>query len=424
MWYKLSEDTRFVMRLVVLALIISVCFSSCNKEFDTPLSQRETSYNKSFEKYIGIPSKEQTWGDWSLNYEASTRSLVTDTTIWEEYSPVVFPSISSIDSVIIEFTKQYTGINSINVPEGNYWIVPVYKNENSFYCDIDYNIPLFMAHEKMSDICMYNGNGYESILTDTLSLIEDLLEYDGVMPQFAYYNELYSEKHFEYRVIESNNVYYVGFDFFAEGFVKETYINGRIYEIKRLFDRDCKYDDYIIMLIPADHSKKDKVLTEKRVICEDLSSSPDFDFNDLVYDVAIVNNRGTLRTRITVQAVGTTTGINIAGQEAHSLFGLSVGSCINTKGKEGSITKEPVSFYVDEIFNNIEDITVSVFYENKLYFIDSEKGEIPRRICVNKDFKWNYGEIGIWLSYPKFKDWVSNPSINWEKEYKSELVFK
>jgi hypothetical protein len=275
----------------------------------------------------------------------------------------------------------------------------------------------------MPTISVYNQleKRYEPIENiDSLALIEYLDEYDGVMPQFAYFNELYSENHFEQRIIEYNGIYYVGFDFYADGFIE----GGTEYFIMDIVERDYIYRDMIIMLIPAYRYGQEEVYDEKRVICEDLSNNLDFDFNDLVYDVGIVNLDGQLKTRITIQAVGTTESINVGGKEAHRLFDVE-DVCINSGGRESGIRREPVKFYLDEIVTDIRDIPVSVFYENKIYFLSAKSGSVPQRICVNKDFKWNSGNLGIWLSYPKFKDWVSDPSVDdWEDYCRTELVFK
>ena len=380
-------------------------------------------YNNAFEKYIGNPSSEQTWGDWILKVPSSTRGVNNDTTTWDGFSQPTYPSSEETLDVIATFNNYYDGINMVTLPKGDYWVMTLYKNKSQYYINSSYTGHRFYAYDKMSSISFYDQSKkkYEPITNiDSLSLIEYLDEYDGVMPQFAYYNELYSENHFEQRTIEYNGIYYVGFDFYADGFLKST-MDGYIVDIN---ERDYIYNDWIIMLIPAYRYGQEEVYDEKRIICEDLSSNPDFDFNDLVYDVAIVNLDGELKTRITVQAVGTTQAINLCGNEVHYLFNANM-VCINSGGREGGIRKEPVKFYLDEIYTDIRDLSVSVFYDNKIHFLNCSRGSIPQKICVNKDFKWNSGELGIWLSYPKFKDWVSDPSVvDWEDYCKTELVFK
>lgn len=404
---------------ILISLSLCVVCLSCSKELDEPLTQRETSYNKAFEDYIGKPNSEQTWGDWTLKVPSSTRGLNNDTTTWTSFKTPNYPSYTETFGVIVTFGGFYDGTNTVSIPKGDYWVMTLYKNEGQYYIEPTSTRHWFYAHSKMSSISFYDQSKkkYEPIVNiDSLVLIESLDEYDGVMPQFAYYNELYSENHFEQRIIEHNGIYYVGFDFYADGFLDNHMTN--------IHERDYIYNDWIIMVIPADRRGQEKVYDEKRVICEDLSSNLDFDFNDLVYDVAIVDLDGRLKTRITIQAVGTTQPINLCGNEVHHLFNTSM-VCINSGGKKGGIKKEPLKLYLDEVYGNIRDISVTVFYDNKIHFLGCQKGSIPQKICVSKDYKWNSEGLGIWLSYPRFKDWVSQPSIDgWMNNCKTELVYQ
>ena len=422
MWKKISDELRFTILLVLGSMLIGTVCSSCHKDFEDPVPQREIDYKKAFEDYIGPTNSNQTWGDWTLNAPSLTRTVNNDTTTWGNFKEPTYPSYDETFDVISTFNNVYDDINMVNIPKGDYWVKTLYKDSLHSYISPDWHGAWFYAYQKMPVISVYNQSEkrYEPIENiDSLALIEYIDEYDGVMPQFAYFNDLYSENHFEQRIIEYNGVYYVGFDFYADGFIE----GGTDYFIMDVIERDYIYRDMIIMLIPAYRYGQEKVYDEKRVICEDLSKNLDFDFNDLVYDVAIVDLDGEMKTRITVQAVGTREPINIGGKEAHRLFGVD-DVYINSGGREHGIVRDPVKFYLDEIVTDIRDIPVSVFYENKIYFLSAKTGSIPQRICVSKDFGWSCGNIGIWLSYPQFKEWVTDPSItDWEKNVRKELLF-
>ena len=422
MWNKLSDDLRLFILIVLASLLIGFVCSSCHKDFEDQIPQRELDYKKTFEDYIGTPSRKHAWGDWTLNVPSLTRAVNNDTTTWGSFKELVYPSYNEIFDVISTFYNVYDGINMVNIPKGDYWVKTIHKDTLFFYAPQGWSGAWFHAYEKMPIISIYNHaeKRYEPIENiDSLALIENIDEYDGVMPQFAYFNDLYSRNHFEQRTIEHNGIYYVGFDFYADGFIEEK----KDYYFVTLTERDYIYSDFIIMLIPAYRYGQEEVYDEKRVFCEDFSKNPDLDFNDLVYDVAIVNIDGEIKTRITAQAVGTKEKINVGGKEAHSLFGVE-GAYINSGGREYGAIKEPVKFYLDEIVTDIRDIPVSVFYENKIYFLSCKTGSIPQRICTSKDVGWSCGTIGIWLSYPQFKGWVADPSAtDWEKNVKSELIF-
>jgi hypothetical protein len=403
-------------RFIFIFIITALTFCSCDKEKipSNPVSQREVNYDNEFERLIGKASEAQCWGDWQLDINAQTR----DDSGSGDYAELVYPSSDEIIDAVNVLHEYYDGINTIYVPSGDYWAVTIYKNDYVMYTDLDFYIKWFKAYEKMSGINVYgyNERKYNKIESiDSLVLIKDIGGYDGVIPQFSYFNELYNENYFDYRTIERAGVYYIGFDFYIDGFINNS--------LNITTGKDCIYDDWVIMLIPAIKYGEDIVIDEKRVMCEDLSTTPDFDFNDLVYDVAIVNTKGSLKTRVIIQAVGTTTSVDFLGKEAHTYFGMQSGNCINTGGSEGKIRKDPVVLYLDDVIVDIRDIDASVFYENKIYFLNAPIGKPTRKICVDCSTKWCYGNYGIWLVYPLFGAWAEDPTVEWVKNPRKELLF-
>lgn len=404
MYYK-------VLSYVLLLFILY----SCEKQtyIDRTL-QKQMNYDTAFEDRFGIPSTEQEWGDWILNVPSYTR---TDNT----YKDAVLPSEEEMYDVISTFGSVYDGINMVTLPKGDYWVKTIYKNDYIAYTDSSFWLPWFHAYDKMSSVSVYRKSDKKYTVvenTDSLTLIKSLDEYDGVMPQFAYFNELYSENYFDQRTIEYNGIYYVGFDFFADGFYKS---NTNNYYIERVDKRDYIYDDWIIMLIPAEKRGKEVVYAEKRVMCEDLSDNYDFDFNDLVYDVAIVSVDDTLKTKITVQAVGTREEISICGIEAHKLFNNSSGLFVNSE--HGGLKKEPKSFYIDKVITDIRDINVYTFQKKVAYLIYNEKGKSAKKICVDTNTGWLVEGFNILAAYPDFEIYVFDVNKNWQKNVRKELVF-
>ena len=418
--YQCGLFTFNDMRIFIFILALTaLTFSSCDREIETnPVTQREISYDKAFEDYIGSVAGNQCWGDWKLNINSKTRSVSVEETDFKKYMDIDYPSSNEIIDAVNIMHEYYDGINLINIPPGDYWVTTIYKNDYVTYTDLWFFISWFKAYEKMSKINVYDYEKRKYINIeniDSLTLVKGIEEYDGVIPQFSYFNELYSENYFDYRTIEKFGVYYIGFDFYIDGFMNNS--------LNETHGKDCIYDDWVIMLIPAIKYGQETVIDEKRIMCEDLSLNPDFDFNDLVFDVAIVNIKDSLKTRITLQAVGTKTSISFFGKDAHSYFGLNQGVCINTGGKEGQTRKEPVMFYLDELLTDLTKIEAYVFYENKLYELDAPIGKPTKKICVDCSTKWSCGELGIWLPYPSFKEYVRGEKVDWEKNVRTELVF-
>ena len=88
-----------------------------------------------------------------------------------------------------------------------------------------------------------------------------------------------------------------------------------------------------------------KVKQEGLIICEDLGTIGDFDFNDVVF-YAKVWNDGV--TEIWLLAAGGTLDLIVAGQEVHDAFGVSKSTMVNTAESTGKgATKDPVYFVAE-----------------------------------------------------------------------------
>lgn len=135
-----------------------------------------------------------------------------------------------------------------------------------------------------------------------------------------------------------------------------------------------------------------------RVIAEDLSASEagDFDFNDVVFDV--VKAESGITTLKLICAGGVlplrVRGANEAeGQEIHGLFGEATP---NTKGEYKMYNtgagpdKDPVEFTVEGVYTTpeqIQNIIIEVFKENKWLELKAERGKAACKILVDDTFK-------------------------------------
>lgn len=135
-----------------------------------------------------------------------------------------------------------------------------------------------------------------------------------------------------------------------------------------------------------------------RVIAEDLSASEagDFDFNDVVFDV--VKAESGITTLKLICAGGVlplrVRGANEAeGQEIHGLFGEATP---NTKGEYKMYNtgagpdKDPVEFTVEGVYTTpeqIQNIIIEVFKENKWMELKAERGKAACKILVDDTFK-------------------------------------
>lgn len=159
-----------------------------------------------------------------------------------------------------------------------------------------------------------------------------------------------------------------------------------------------------------------------RIIGEDLTVgtdyNADFDFNDVVLDVKITDKGADC----ILQAAGGQLPIRINGQddlEIHQKFGVDLKTMVNTKADkigQPSATKDPVEFSIIGKFSSAADVLIEV---NKgtdkpdwrpLY---AKKGETACKILVNTNFEWPDERQSLKAKYPKFVDWVNDPTVIW-----------
>lgn len=193
---------------------------------------------------------------------------------------------------------------------------------------------------------------------------------------------------------------------------------------------DGYYSDWIVTLTEAKQSQNDADYSI-RVIGEDLSASEqgDFDFNDVVFDVAL-NVDG--KTQIKLQAAGGTLPLIIGvenpsndqdytANEVHNVFGgYDVTTMINTNaGKYGKSADgvAPVVFVLDKAYGNAKDIPVYVKKNGAWVEFTAERGEPASKIGVSTDFQWVNEKEYIGAKYPNFIKWVTENTDNVSKWY-------
>jgi len=152
-----------------------------------------------------------------------------------------------------------------------------------------------------------------------------------------------------------------------------------------------------------------------RIIAEDLNvhdvdldgehDDTDFDFNDIVLDVALVDGGA----KCILQAAGATLKIRINGDdnlEVHKLFGVGEKDMVNTK--KGP-TKSPVEFDLQGSFASIDKIKIEVYRQNRWMELTAPKGDAASKIAVAKDFEWPDERQSLKAKYPNFLKYVQDP---------------
>lgn len=292
--------------------------------------------------------------------------------------------------------------------------------------------------------------------------VEDVINRDGsaYTTSFSYHNSDDSKDYENYVLVHLSfdgprtglhyDGYYLAFDY--EMHKDPGTVNpGEITDIPR----DGYYSNWIVKLSPAnpDFYTTKTVTLERRVMCEDLGSTFDFDFNDLVFDVKYeqkykkVNGEWVLESdyagglwdaTITLQAVGGTlpiyiTDFNGIEHDAHQLMGgtLSSNGTYSPVNVGTGPTHDPVTLDIVRrvASTNPDNIVIRVTSPDKNRSDEADKASTmilptaygaqsgaqsfgtiiaPQKICVPVDTRWTKEYQQIEWAYPHFAEWVTN----------------
>lgn len=168
----------------------------------------------------------------------------------------------------------------------------------------------------------------------------------------------------------------------------------------------------------------DGILTDvsRTIICEDLGSIGDFDYNDAVFDVTIYSDQAGNHAKITLKAAGGTLKLTVGNHEIHEEL-LKDGKTyengsypmINTGA---GVEAAPVEFIYDfpaGVTNNfINNIPVVVTYKDgSTKTLEATKGQAPEKIAVLKGFECPSEKQNIKNKYSHFKDYVADTTGEW-----------
>ena len=207
---------------------------------------------------------------------------------------------------------------------------------------------------------------------------------------------------------------------------------------------DGYYSNWIFKISPAyPTTTPDPEPTEtKRVMCEDLGNTYDFDFNDLVFDVYYTyKDKTNITAHITIQAVGGTLPIYIGKDTAdptkelhYRMLGQASSSPINVAASNG-VTHSPVSFTISAKTTDPNDIDIIVRNPDAKGAItdiilpkSGESNLAPQKICMPVGTRWLKENQQIEWGYTMFKDWVNNGRHTnydvWTTGIKEDYLYK
>lgn len=432
----------------VAALAFAATFTSCSNHDIEQYTQEEiteNTYSSNFIKKYGKPASDQ---DWGFGAYASTRSFTRSEFANQNQWHSLFDNVPANvdmspngehDKVVAEFSKLRTGVtNTVNINWTEFYVYQVdrgtkagntytaHDGQNQYYAADKMNYLQTYVNGTMED---YNNHvdGVRQEHCNNFNAANNTNEVDGIKGammmrnsgtvDFSYHNSVDNKYHNEYIIIPGADIdpslagfYYVGFDFCATGDIEQP-------SNKNMgVDRDWIFNDWIVRISPATYNNS------ARVACEDLGTTDDFDFNDVVFDVSphqtfttygeqTINNDYTV---ITVRAAGGTLPLfleaNGVKKEVHDLFGVSRGTMVNTNN--GTVSRPIAQFTVPGTVTP-KGVNVIVEENAKEIVLKAEVGKVPQKICVNTEFKWCDEREQIGDKYKEFPAWVQNKQVTW-----------
>lgn len=171
------------------------------------------------------------------------------------------------------------------------------------------------------------------------------------------------------------------------------------------------YTDWIVRIVAAKPASE----YVDRVICEDLGTTDDSDFNDVAFDIRYADGGAYFR----VVSVGGIYPLYVAGNEVHEMFGAQP-KADGTYQILGERTSD--EFFVRGA-TKAADIEVKVTYIDKsgtataapasTFTLKADQGKVPQKICVSPKFQLCAERQNIGSKYPAFKDYVADPTVAW-----------
>lgn len=223
--------------------------------------------------------------------------------------------------------------------------------------------------------------------------------------------------------------YYLAFDYSAE---KESgaktpcdgYYSNWILKITPAYPNTNTPDDDTDIPVPP---------VNRRIMCEDLGNTYDFDFNDVVFDVKYETKNDKTEAVVTLQAAGGTLPVYIGVEgnggsvqtkeyEIHERFGVATNVPVNVGTQLNGGKSCPVSI----IRFDVSHLTSGKTDPNNIFIrveghglaskepvvLTGEAGKIPQKICVPTTVGWTKELEDIQDAYPFFNKWVSD-ATNW-----------
>lgn len=441
-----------IKKIQVALLLLCAMFTACNDydpglvESASGLTDQEVAvlkeYTRNFVARYGNIDPNHTWG-FGEEGSMTTRAEMDMTEQQQQYKPQI--PIGHYDGTEfngeefdeVEYVKgifKNKGTSEVVFNYGNYFVQHVYFNtekiEDTYYFAArDYKRGGYSKtneQDKSSGLNSKNESKYRDDKDFAYAFYTSMGYGNTNEGQFGFVDKD-GVIHTDYIIISvelpnGEHAYYLGFNLSGE--------------------ENPNYSDWIVKLTPTGNSNTN---TEKyvRIMCEDLGSTSDFDFNDIVFDVDInsyVEVNGKWSVDITVQAAGGTLPVYIGNyydprNEVHAILGgptntpINVGIGNSAPAAKKTITVETSNPKDIKLYGRGTKLSTKNVVAEICTNYKAEGITAPQKICVPVNTKWTRESKDIGEAYGNFSKWVQNNAefkgVNsWtETNKKDELLY-
>ena len=387
--------------------------SSCSSN-DAPTYDPSASYQDNFVKTFGNIDPKNDWG-FGQDIPCApkpTKGVNANANEWGGYVEVPDTLTEAQIATVTSWFASHPNPQGIAVNWSDFFVQQVSsteygKNMDKLTCGTaEDHINNFNGGDGSTNdkVCYWqdpNNENNRLYRTDKIQfMVNSSTECFGYHESRGTFNQQYNDKYviIPGSMIDSSvaGMYFVGFD----------YNSSKGPNSPENIDADGYYNDWIVKITPGLYTPKGQ-----RIMCEDLGTTADFDFNDIVVDV--YNDwRGYPggwggATIVTVRAAGGTLPATVAGKDIHNLFGVDTKDMVNT-----GIKTAPVAIFRIPQVNNAKDIHIMVGNDGGTWELKTATGAAPQKILVPSTTRWSKEYKNIVKSYPDFEKYVQNAADN------------
>ena len=389
----------------------SSCSSNDVPSYD-PSAEKTALYQENFVKTFGNIDPKNDWG-FGQDIPCApkpTKVANTNANEWGGYVEVPAPLTKAQIATVTSWFATHPNPQGIAVNWSDFFVQQVSstgygKNMDKLTCGkAEDHINNFNGGDGSTNdkVCYWqdpNNENNRLYRTDKIQfMVNSSTECFGYHESRGTFNQQYNDKYviIPGSMIDSSvaGMYFVGFDYnSSKGPNSPENINA-----------DGYYNDWIVKITPG-------LYKGQRIMCEDLGTTADFDFNDIVIDVyndwsGYPGNWGGA-TIVTVRAAGGTLPATVAGKDIHDLFGVDTKDMVNT-----GIKTAPVAIFRIPQVNNAKDIHIMVGNDGGTWELKTATGAAPQKILVPSTTRWSKEYKNIVKSYPDFEKYVQNAADN------------